>query len=71
MSRLDVSLNRLGVLGVNLIDKRPAEPETFPERVLGTMRCLCGLWHYVDADGVVEDGVCWAERRAKEPWRTN
>ena len=43
------------------------QPETFAERVIGTMRCLCGGYHYVDADGVFTDGVCWAEKRARKP----
>jgi len=45
---------------------RGFQPATFPERVLGTMRCLCGGYHYVDRDGVVADGVCWAERDARK-----
>ncbi len=39
--------------------------ESFPDRVLGTMRCsFCGQFHEVNEDGVVE-GMCEAERARK------
>jgi hypothetical protein len=48
------------------VARRAFSIEAFPERVLGTMRCLyCGLWHEVNRDGVVE-GMCEAEWRARK-----
>jgi len=46
--------------------RRAFSPETFPARVLGTMRCYyCGQFHYVDEDGIVADGACAAEQEVK------